>query len=110
MSTYTSGGYAREASGVMPVGADYATVAASQTDAEIGSAAGDYLDHLVIQPATTAAGTVTLKDGTTVIFTFTTGTLPSLTPIVVPLGINSVNGSFKITTGANVSVLAIGRF
>src|SRR5205809_274399 len=55
---------------VRAAGTEYETVAASQTDQVLGAtgATGDYLSHLVIQPATTGAGTVTVKDGTTVIF------------------------------------------
>ncbi len=91
---------------------DYETVAASQTDQVLGElgAAGDYLSHIVIQPTTTAAGTVTVKDGTTVIFTFTTGTLADLSPKTVPFNVTSSTGSWKITTGANVAVLAVGDF
>lgn len=91
---------------------DYETVAASQTDQALGAtgAAGDYLSHIVIQPAATTAGTVTVKDGTTVIFTFTTGTLADLSPKTVPFGIASVNGAWKITTGASVAVIGVGNF
>ncbi len=91
---------------------DYETVAASQTDQVLGDlgAAGDYLSHIIIQPATTGAGTVTVKDGTTVIYTFTTGTLSDLRSVVIPFGLASGSGSWKITTGANVSVLCIGDF
>jgi hypothetical protein len=90
----------------------YEAVAASATDQVLGAtgAAGDFIAQLIIQPATTAAGTVTLKDGTTVIFTFTTGTLSNLAPIIVPLGLTSINGAWKVTTGANVAALGCGRF
>ena len=33
-----------------------------------------------------------------------------LTPIRVPLGLYSVQGAWQVTTGANVSVIAVGRF
>lgn len=97
---------------VTEAGYEYETVAAGATNQVLGAtgAAGDYLHALIIQPATTAAGTVTLKDNTTVIFTFTTGTLSDLKPIVVPLGINSVNGTWNVTTGTNVAVIGIGDF
>jgi hypothetical protein len=39
-----------------------------------------------------------------------TTALPTLAPIIVPLGAFSVDGPWKITTGANVSVIAIGNF
>jgi len=90
----------------------YETVAASQTDQILGSfgAIGDFLGSIVIQPATTAAGTCTVKDGSTVIFTFTTGTLADLKPIVVPFNVASSTGGWKITTGANVAIVAFGDF
>lgn len=95
-----------------PAPLPYETVAASQTDQILGTVggAGDYLSHIVIQPATTGAGTVTVKDGTTVIYTFTTGTLADLSSKTVPFGAKSVNGAWKITTGTNVAVLAFGTF
>jgi len=98
---------------VVYAGLEYETVAASQTDQPLGATGvvGDFLSHIVIQPATTAAGTCTVKDGTTVIYTFTTGTLADLKPITVTFNAASVNtGGWKVTTGANVSVLAFGNF
>lgn len=91
---------------------EYETVAASATDQVLGAtgATGDYLSHIVIQPATTGAGTCTVKDGTTVIYTFTSGTLADLRPIVVPFNLKSVNVGWKITTGANVAILGVGDF
>ena len=91
---------------------NYETVAASQTAQTLGAtgALGDYLSHVTLQPTTTAAGTCTILDNTTVIFTFTTGTLADLRPIVVPVGAYSVLGAWKITTGANVTATAFGRF
>lgn len=97
---------------VVPAGLEYETVAASAADQVLGAtgAAGDYLSHIVIQPATTGAGTVTVKDGSTVIFTFTSGTLADLSPKTVPFGLASVSGAWKITTGANVAVIGVGDF
>lgn len=93
-------------------GLEYEAVAASATDQVLGATGGtgDYLSHIVIQPTTTGAGTVTVKDNTTVIFTFTTGTLADLRPITVPFGAFSASGAWKVTTGANVAVLAFGDF
>lgn len=93
-------------------GLEYEAVAASATDQVLGATGGtgDYLSHIVIQPATTGAGTVTVKDNTTVIFTFTTGTLADLRPITIPFGAFSASGAWKVTTGANVAVLAFGDF
>ena len=92
---------------------DYETVAASQTDQVLGGvgAAGNILERLIIVPATTGAGDVSIKDGGgSAINVFKTGTLSDLRPIVLSLEIRSTSGAFKVTTGANVSVIAIGRF
>lgn len=93
------------------------TIAASQT-AQIMSATqaggtgatGDYISHCLIQPTTTAAGTVTVLDNATVMYTFTTGTLSNLATIPVPLGMVSVSGAWKVTTGANEIVTCVGKF
>ena len=95
-------------------GTAYETVAASQTDQAMGptGAAGDYLAGLLIVPATTGAGTVSLKDGGgSAIAVFTGGgTLSDLRPFFVPIGAISVVGAWKVTTGANVSAIAFGAF
>lgn len=95
------------------VGNQYKAVAASQTTQALGAtgATGDFLAGLLIVPATTGAGAVAIKDGgNTAINVFATGTLADLTPIWIPLGIYSVAGAWQVTTGANVSVVAVGRF
>lgn len=90
----------------------YETVAASQTGQVLGvtGAQGDYLDRLIIIPATTAAGNVTLLDGATSISVFVTGTLADLTPIVIEFNMPSTSGAWSVTTGANVSVIGVGCF
>lgn len=93
----------------------YETVAASQTDQALGAtgAAGDALDGLLIVPATTAPGAVSIKDGSgsaITVFTGGTGSVSNLVPFLVPLGIKSTGGAWKVTTGANVSAIAAGRF
>lgn len=97
---------------VVQAGMQYETVAASQTAQVLGAtgATGDYLSHLIIQPVTTAAGTTTILDNATTIFTFTTGTLSDLKPIIVPVGAFSVSGAWKVTTGANVTATGVGNF
>ena len=97
---------------VISAGLDYETVAASQTAQVLGAtgATGDYLSHVVLQPTTTAAGTMTILDNATVIFTFTTGTLSDLRPITIPINATSVSGAWKITTGANETATAFGDF
>ena len=92
---------------------DYETVAASAPDQVMGAtgAAGDYLSHVLIQPATTSPGNVIIKDGTTTIYTFPGGasSVTTLIPFAVPLGLTAVTG-FKITTGTNVSAVGVGDF
>jgi hypothetical protein len=94
----------------------YVAVAASQTDSVIQASAGatgDYLDHVVVVPATTAAGVVTIKDNATAIISYPGGgttALLTLTPFTIYVGAVSSSGAWKVTTGANVSVLAVGRF
>lgn len=92
---------------------DYEEVAASQTAQVLGPAggAGDIIQRLIITPATTAPGVVTLLDDSESIPIYTGGTVGAdLTPIVIDLGMRSVNGAWKLTTGANLSVVAIGSF
>jgi hypothetical protein len=95
---------------------NYQTVAASQTGTVLtgggGGSVGDYLSHILVIPATTSPGQVLLLDGVTSITLFVGGatSVPSLAPIDVPLGVFSLSGAWSITTGANVSVIAAGRF
>lgn len=93
---------------------EYETVAASATDQVIGAtgATGDRLAGVLIQPGTTSPGNVIIKDGSTTIYTFPGGasSVTTLIPFVVPLGLKSVSGSWKVTTGANVTAIAIGDF
>lgn len=91
----------------------YELIAAGQSTQALGATgkAGDILDHLIIVPETTGAGTVAIKDGSdTAINVLVTGTLSNLTPITVYLGVKSLNGAWQVTTGANVHVIAVGRF
>lgn len=92
---------------------DYETVAASQTDQALGPTgnAGDILERLIIVPETTGAGTVSIKDGSgSAINVFIAGTLSDLKPHVIAIGARSTSGGWKVTTGANVHVIGIGRF
>jgi hypothetical protein len=98
------------------VGAEeYLTVAISQTDFTLnggsGGAQGDYITRLVCSVATAATGNVSIKDGG--------GSSIAILPAspgggvgvyVVDLGITSIAGAWKVTTGAGVTVLAIGEF
>jgi hypothetical protein len=92
----------------------YETVAASQTAQSLGAtgATGDYLSHCVVTPGTTSPGVVTILDDATAIVSFAGGasSVSNLVPFAVPIGAISVSGAWKITTGANVTVVCVGRF
>jgi hypothetical protein len=93
---------------------EYETVAASQTDQMCGStgAAGDLLVGLLVVPASVDAGAVSIEDGSTNTTVFTGGTdsVTTLIPFFIPLNILSASGGWEITTGADVSVIAVGQF
>lgn len=94
---------------------EYETVAASQTDQVLGAtgAAGDTLAGLLVVPATTGPGAITIKDGAggaITVFTGGASSVSNLVPFMIPIGAKSTAGAWKVTTGANVSVLAIGDF
>ena len=93
-----------------PPAFDYETVAASQTAQVLGTtgAIGDRLERVVISVATSATGTVTILDGSTSIV-LTAANTP-IGVYVVPLGLLSTTGPWKITTGAGATAIGIGRF
>ena len=91
-------------------GSDYETVAASQTAQVLGGAGakGDFLARLVVNVTTAATSTVTLIDNATSIVV-----VPANTPIgahVVEIGARAIQGPWRITTAAGVSVIAVGQF
>ena len=98
-------------SGVMnPYRYAYEAVAASQTDQALGTTGGtgDYLHRLLISVSTASTASVTLKDGSTTIFT---------TPAATPIGVYSVevnavsrNGAWNVSTGSNVTAVGVGVF
>jgi len=99
----------------MAIGLRYETVAASQTAQVLGTsgAQGDYIERLIISPALAAGGVVTLLDGSTSIPIYVGGATTALTevkPITVELGLYSQTGPWKITTGASITVIAVGNF
>lgn len=93
---------------------DYETVAASQTAQALGAtgATGDWISGILVVPATTSPGNVLLLDNATSITVFTGGatSVSNLVPFFIPLGMKSVSGAWKITTGASVSCIGIGNF
>lgn len=98
---------------------DYATVPASQTDYPLsdGSSPTDlmtFIAGLLIVPASTSPGAVTIKDGNSgtpiTVFAGGANSVSNLVPFPVPLGILATSDGWLVTTGANVSVLASGSF
>ena len=94
---------------------DYETVAAGQTAQVLGvtGATGDWLQRVIITPAVVACGVVTVIDGSTNVIAFVGGgttALDDVKPFAVEVGAKSATGPWKITTGANVSVMAVGDF
>ena len=94
---------------------EYETVAASATDQALGAtgATGDYLSGVLIVPATTSPGAVSIKDGAGSAITIFTGgatSVSNLVPFFVPLGIKSTGGAWKVTTGSAVSAIGVGNF
>lgn len=92
----------------------YEAVGASATNQSLGAtgAAGDYLAAVLIQPGTTSPGNVIVKDGSTTIYTFPGGasSVATLHPFVATFGAKSVSGAWNITTGTNVTAVAVGVF
>jgi hypothetical protein len=90
---------------------NYETVAESQTAQVLGptGSSGDYIEGVLVVPGTTTPGAVTLLDGNTSILLFVGGTV-TVQPFYIKLGMRSENGPWKITTGADVSVIAMGDF
>lgn len=93
---------------------EYETVAASQTGQALGAsgAKGDYLAGLLVIPASTSPGAVAVLDGATSITVFAGGasSVGGLVPFFIPLGLRSTGGAWSVTTGASVSVIAVGAF
>lgn len=94
---------------------EYETVASSQTAQALGANGikGDWLSHLIIVPANTSPGVVSIKDGSDSAITVFTGgasSINELRPIIVPIRLRSRTGGWQITTGADVSLIAVGNF
>jgi hypothetical protein len=93
----------------------YVTAAASATTTlqSTTGATGDYLDHVVVFPGTTAASSVAVIDNATTLVTWPGGgttALLTLTPFTIYVGAVSRSGAWKLTLGSNVTALAVGRF
>jgi hypothetical protein len=96
----------------------YKPVAASQTNVVLGASGAqyDYLAGLLVVPATTSPGAVSIADGNGSAITMFTGgstSVSDLRPFMIPLGIYAIASTtpgWKVTTGTNVSVVAVGKF
>ena len=90
----------------------YETVAASQTAQALGTAGarGDYLERLILIVSTAASAATTILDGTTSIAIFPNSPGGGVGTYVLDLGLVSVVGAWKVTTGAGVAAIAVGRF
>ena len=92
---------------------DYETVAASQSDQALGAAgaAGDWLQRLIIVVATAATAQVQIKDGSgSAITVFPNSPGGGVGTYTIEVGVKSVSGAWKVTTGAGSSVIAVGDF
>lgn len=91
----------------------FETVAASQTAQVLGAtgAIGDRLKKIIVTATTAATATVALLDGATSV-----SLVPANTTIGVytidfgEQGIVSVEGAWKLTTGAGCNLIAVGDF
>lgn len=96
-------------------GDEYEAVAASQAATALGAtgALGDTLSRVLVIPATTSPGAVSIKDGAdTAIIIFAGGatSVADLKPFVVEVKLKSKTGAWQLVTGANVSAVGIGNF
>lgn len=110
---------------------DYKPVAAGQTDAALGPGSttgvltsnnrgeADVLERITVIPATTSPGAISIKDGSNgssvTVFTGGATSVADLKPFTIELGIRAKGDAthaprWLITTGANVSIVAKGRF
>ena len=95
----------------------YNTVAASQTAQALtgggGGATGDWLDFILVIPASTSPGNVLIKDGAGSNITLFAGgasSVSSLVPFAIPVRAVSAAGAWAATTGTSVSIVASGNF
>ena len=105
---------APEINPVSPTGLDYEWVTSGATAVALGptGAAGDLLVGLLIVPQSISPGAVQIIDSTTSNSVFEGGTssVSTLIPFFVPINAKSVNGAWRVSTGAAVRAMAVGRF
>lgn len=96
------------------------TVAAGQTAQALGATgnAGDIIEVILAVPASTSPGAISIKDGTAgsaiTVFAGGASSLSNLAPFPIPIGVNGEKArnaeGWLLTTGANIAVVAFGRF
>lgn len=93
-------------------GYQYETVAASQTAQVLGGAgaAGDYLHRLIVTVNTAATSTVTIIDGATSIPIVPANVGSGVGVLSIELNMASISSGWKVTTGAGVTVVGVGKF
>jgi hypothetical protein len=94
---------------------DYEAVAASSNNRTLGStgAVGDYLAGVLLIPATTSPGAVSIKDGSgnsITIFAGGDASVADLRSWYVPVGAKSTSGGWVVNVGANISLIGFGMF
>lgn len=91
---------------------DWQVVSGGGTNVQLGAAgaAGDYLDHFVVQTFGTASNAWAIMDGTATVFSATAGFLASgFLDIPVRAPCTATTG-WKVTANNNVYITAFGRF
>lgn len=96
-----------------PQGLQYKQVPASSTGLVLGvtGRTGGILHKIIVIPATTSPGAVTILDGATSIPIFPGGatSVVDLKPFILEVDMLAA-GKWSVTTGLNVSVIAVGWF
>jgi hypothetical protein len=100
---------------VVPYRTDYEAVAAGAADQILGPTGkvGDVLERLIVQVTTLGAGgACSIKDGNGSAIPITTATTP-VGQWSIAIGarcVNTTTPGWKVTTGANCTAVAVGRF
>lgn len=78
-----------------------------------GGKAGDIIKGILIKPATTSPGAVSIQDAggaADTVFPGGASSVGSLIPFFVPYPATSVAGAWKVICGANISATVFGEF
>lgn len=92
----------------------YQVVPAGQKAAVIQTPSGescDFIKSILVIPATTKVGAITLFDGATSFTVFVGGTVLDVRPFKIPLDMFFGKGEpWKISTGSNITAIVKGQF